>query len=46
MNQLAIEKTELNKILSAVAEYATLDGAKIRLVNTQPTSNAQDAKKR
>lgn len=46
MNQLAIEKTELNKILSAVAEYATLDGAKICLVNTQPTSNVQDAKQR
>lgn len=46
MNQRAIEKTELNKILSLVASYAVLDGAKTRLVNTQPTTELAQVKKR
>ncbi len=36
MNERAIEKTELNKILSLVAEYATLDGSKEKLKNAEP----------
>ena len=31
MNQRAIEKTELNKILVSVAEYAVTDGGKQRV---------------
>ena len=46
MNQRAIEKTELNKILSLVASYAVLDGAKTRFVNTQPTTELAQVKKR
>lgn len=37
MNQRAIEKTELNKILSAVAEFAVTEGGKQRVVTLQPT---------
>ncbi|MBQ8685237.1 MAG: endonuclease MutS2 [Clostridia bacterium] len=46
MNKRAIEKTELNKILALVAEYATLDGSKTRLLRTQPTSVIAEAKAR
>lgn len=46
MNQHAIEKTELNKILSIAAEYATLEGGKSRLKTTQPTSDVKEAKNR
>lgn len=46
MNQRAIEKTELNKILALVSEYAVLEGTKERLKNTQPTSVLQEARKR
>lgn len=38
MNQRAIEKTELNKILSAVADFAVTDGGKQQVVALQPTA--------
>ena len=37
MNQRAIEKTELNKILSSVAEYAVTEGGKQKVLTLQPT---------
>ena len=46
MNARAIEKTELNKILSAVAGFATLDNAKTRLIKTEPTPLLAEAKER
>ncbi|MBQ7831436.1 MAG: endonuclease MutS2 [Clostridia bacterium] len=46
MNQRAIEKTELNKILALVAEYAVLDGGKKRLRDTQPSADVQEVKRR
>ena len=46
MNQRAIEKTELNKILTLVAEYAVLDGGKIRLQETQPVADVKEVKRR
>ena len=46
MNQRAIEKTELNKILSLVAEYAVLDGSKGMLEQTEPASELSETKKR
>ena len=46
MNQRAIEKTELNKILSAAAEYAVLEGGKARLIETAPSSSPTETKKR
>ena len=46
MNARAIEKTELNKILAAVAGFATLDNSKTRLVKTQPTPLLTEAKGR
>ena len=46
MNQKAIEKTELNKILSIVSEYAVLEKSKERLLQTKPTANIGEAKKR
>ncbi len=45
MNQKAIEKTELNKILSLVADFATLDGSKLKLMQTQPVSALTEVKK-
>lgn len=45
MNRNAIEKTELNKILSLTAEYATLEGSKLRLKETQPSSQVSEVKK-
>jgi hypothetical protein len=44
MNQRAIEKTELNKILAAVAEYAVLDVSKETLCNTMPSSDLEVVK--
>ena len=44
MNQTAIEKTELNKILSMTATYAVLDGAKRRLETALPSSCLSEAK--
>lgn len=46
MNQRAIEKTELNKILSLVAEYAVLEGSKELLAQTEPSANLAEAKAR
>ena len=46
MNQRAIEKTELNKILSLAAEYAVLEGGKQRLQNLQPSPDPKEAKRR
>lgn len=46
MNQHAIEKTELNKILALASQYATLDGGKARLQAVQPTPVVSEAKKR
>lgn len=46
MNAHAIEKTELNKILSSVATFAVLDGAKKRLQITIPVSGVIEVKRR
>ncbi len=46
MNQRAIEKTELNKILALVSQYAVLDGAKKKLMQTRPVSELSEARKR
>ena len=46
MNQRAIEKTELNKILALVAEYAVLEGSKELLEHTEPASELSETKKR
>lgn len=46
MNQRAIEKTELNKILSLVSEYAVLEGSKERLCQTMPVATVEETKKR
>lgn len=43
MNQRAIEKTELNKILGAVAEFAVTDGGKERVITLQPTARVEEA---
>lgn len=45
MNRKAIEKTELNKILSMVAEYAVLDGSRERLKSLSPETDLSAAKK-
>ena len=46
MNQRAIEKTELNKILSLASDYAVLEGGKARLKSTCPASVPAEAKQR
>jgi DNA mismatch repair protein MutS2 len=46
MNAHAIEKTELNKILSSVAEYATLDASKTKIQTLLPASELKTAKER
>ncbi len=46
MNQRAIEKTELNKILALSAEFAVLDGGKEMLSRLEPTSDVKQAKER
>ena len=45
MNIRAIEKTELNKILSCAAEYAVLDASKVSLSNFSPSVNLLEVKK-
>ncbi len=45
MNKQAIEKTELNKILSLAADYAVLDGGKTLLREFQPLSDLSSVKK-
>ena len=45
MNLKAIEKTELNKILALVSEYAVLDGTKKKLCALQPFSSLTDCKR-
>ncbi len=42
MNQRAIEKTELNKILALVSAYAVLEGSKERLLATQPSDDVKE----
>ncbi len=44
MNERAIEKTELNKILSLAAEFAVLEGGKERLKTLSPASEPKEAK--
>ncbi|MDD6995684.1 MAG: endonuclease MutS2 [Candidatus Borkfalkiaceae bacterium] len=46
MNAKAIEKTELNKILEAAADYAVLDGGKERLKSCEPADTVAEAKRR
>ncbi len=45
MNQRAIEKTELNKILSIAAEYAVLEGSKEKLRTFHPVSEPKEVKR-
>ena len=45
MNFKAIEKTELNKILSLVSEYAVLDGSKEKIQALIPNSSLAQAKR-
>ena len=44
MNQRAIEKTELNKILALAADYAVTEGAREKLTYMQPVSNLFEVK--
>ncbi len=46
MNQRAIEKTELNKILTLVSEYAVLEGSKARLLGTEPSASVEETNRR
>ncbi len=46
MNEKAIEKTELNKILSIVADYAVLEGTKLRVKGTLPVSEVKETSRR
>ena len=46
MNQRAIEKTELNKILALVTEYAVTDGGKVKLTCLHPSSNVVETQAR
>ncbi len=46
MNQRAIEKTELNKILSLAAAFATLEGGKAKLIATTPANDLKTARQR
>ena len=43
MNQRAIEKTELNKILCAVANFAVTDGGKAKVLGLHPTARVDEA---
>ncbi len=45
MNVQAIEKTELNKILSLVSGYCTLESSALRLSDAQPNSTLPEVKK-
>ncbi|MBE5752952.1 MAG: endonuclease MutS2 [Clostridiales bacterium] len=46
MNQKAIEKTELNKILSLVSDFAVLDGGKNKILERLPSSKIGEVKRR
>lgn len=46
MNQRAIEKTELNKILVLVSEYAVLEGTKERFIAMQPAAEVEETNRR
>lgn len=46
MNETAIQKTELNKILALAASYAVLDESKIKLMQTRPAQTLGEAKMR
>ena len=46
MNQRAIEKTELNKILRLASEYAVTDGGKRKLRDLHPASQVEETKRR
>lgn len=46
MNAKAIEKTELNKILEAAAEYAALTGGKEKLKSCEPANTVAEARRR
>ncbi len=46
MNDTAIQKTELNKILALASEYAVLDESKLRLMQTRPAQTLAQAKLR
>ena len=46
MNQRAIEKTELNKILSLAAEFAVLEGGKQRLKTLAPSAEPKEVIRR
>ncbi len=46
MNQKAIEKTELNKILALVSEYAVLDNAKEKVRRAEPSSVLSETRKK
>ncbi len=46
MNQRAIEKTELNKILALVADFAVLEGTKGRILESQPVSKVETVNER
>lgn len=46
MNETAIQKTELNKILALAASYAVLDESKIKLMQTRPAQTLGEAKLR
>ena len=43
MNQRAIEKTELNKILETVSDFAVTDGGKHKVRGLHPTSSVTEA---
>lgn len=45
MNRNAIEKTELNKILSIASGFCTLENSKLRLLETVPCSSLSEVKK-
>ncbi len=46
MNQRAIEKTELNKILALVSGFAVLEGTKEALKKSQPSSKVEEVNER
>ncbi len=46
MNQRAIEKTELNKILALAAEFAVLEGGKQRLKTLAPSAEPKEVVRR
>ena len=45
MNERAIEKTELNKILALAAEYAVTEGGKRKLQTTRPSSSVLETRR-